>query len=55
MLGGPAPIYLDGTLKPMTGNGLFRKPHGITVDSDGNIYVCEWNSGGRAPIKLTKV
>jgi hypothetical protein len=27
--------------------GLFNSPHGITSDSDGNIYVTEWLIGGR--------
>jgi peptidylamidoglycolate lyase len=55
VLGGPAPIYLDGTLKPMVGDGLFIHPHGITVDSEGDIYVSEWNAKGRPPYKLSKV
>ena len=27
--------------------GLFNSPHGVTSDSDGNIYVTEWLIGGR--------
>lgn len=34
--------------------GKFNSPHGIGVDSDGNIYVAEWLIGGRYT-KLAKV
>ncbi len=34
--------------------GKFNSPHGITADSDGNMYVREWIVGGRT-IKLEKV
>jgi sugar lactone lactonase YvrE len=34
--------------------GKFNSPHGMTVDSEGNIYVAEWLIGGRM-IKLAKV
>ena len=34
--------------------GKFNSPHGLTVDSDGNLYVAEWLIGGRFT-KLAKV
>ena len=55
VLGGGAPIYLDGKLAAMAGDGLFIHPHGMTVDSEGDIYVSEWNAKGRSPYKLTRV
>lgn len=33
--------------------GKFNSPHGLAVDSDGNLYVAEWLIGGRF-IKLAK-
>lgn len=55
VLGGAAPIYLDGKLQEMRGDGLFIHPHGITVDNEGDIYVSEWAAKGRAPYKLSRV
>lgn len=34
--------------------GKFNSPHGMTIDSGGNIYVAEWLIGGRF-VKLAKV
>ena len=33
---------------------LFRHCHDVAVDTEGNLYVCEWNAGGRLPIKLER-
>ena len=33
--------------------GKFNSPHGMAVDADGNMYVAEWNIGGRF-VKLTR-
>ena len=33
--------------------GKFNSPHGLAVDSEGNLYVAEWLIGGRF-IKLAK-
>jgi hypothetical protein len=34
--------------------GKFNSPHGVTSDSEGNLYVVEWLIGGRI-VKLAKV
>jgi hypothetical protein len=34
--------------------GKFNSPHGVAVDSDGNLYVAEWIVGGRVT-KLARV
>jgi DNA-binding beta-propeller fold protein YncE len=34
--------------------GKFNSPHGLTVDSEGNLYIAEWLIGGRMT-KLVKV
>lgn len=37
---------------PHLQRGRFNSPHGLTVDTDGNVYVAEWLIGGRM-VKLT--
>jgi len=53
--GWPNDLDSDGTpIRPATLTpGKFNSPHGMTVDSDGNIYVAEWLVGGRH-VKLAK-
>ncbi len=34
--------------------GRFNSPHGVDVDTDGNVYVVEWIVGGRI-IKLERI
>ncbi len=38
--------------RPELHDGAFNTPHGVAVDSEGNIYVSEWLIGGRL-VKLT--
>ena len=35
-------------------DGIFIAPHGLTFDKDGNLFVPDWNFGGRFT-KLKKV
>lgn len=54
--GGTEPIYEDGrVVRLRQSTPLFRHCHDVSVDSLGNIYVCEWNAGGRLPIKLERL
>lgn len=54
--GGTAPIYADGKLQPINqAEAIFRHPHDLYVDSDGAIYLGEWNADRRYPAKLTPV
>ncbi|CAG7618859.1 SBBP repeat-containing protein [Rhodococcus opacus] len=36
-----------GTQRPRLHGAQFNTPHGVAVDTDGNIYVTEWLIGGR--------
>ncbi|WP_342645577.1 6-bladed beta-propeller [Mucilaginibacter sp. CSA2-8R] len=54
--GGTAPCYQSGILQPQQQAGpVFRHPHDVAVDDEGNIYVCQWKSGQTYPVKLKKV
>ena len=55
--GGSAPGYdSSGKLQPMKHAGdIFRHPHDLCVDRDGNIYVAQFASGNTYPIKLERV
>jgi peptidylamidoglycolate lyase len=55
--GGIAPDYdSGGNLNPMRQESpLFKHPHDVCVDSDENLYVCQWNAGKTYPIKLVRV
>ena len=44
------PDVADSEVKP----GRFNSPHGVDVDTDGNVYVVEWIVGGRI-IKLERI
>jgi hypothetical protein len=51
--GGTEPTYVDDVLQPMhQALPLFTHVHDLYVDSSGDIYVGEWNSGNRYPYKL---
>lgn len=55
-LGGSAPVYKDGKLQPLSnGENPFYHVHDLCVDTDGSIYVVQWNSKGAYPIKLERV
>jgi hypothetical protein len=54
--GGTAPTYVDDKLQPISqAEAIFRHPHDLYVDSDGAIYLGEWNADRRYPAKLTPV
>lgn len=54
--GGSDPSYQNGELQPMTQTvDLFKHPHDVCVDNDGNLYVAQWNSDKTYPIKLERV
>ncbi|MDP4624483.1 MAG: hypothetical protein NWT08_05010 [Akkermansiaceae bacterium] len=51
--GGTEPTYQDGVLQPIhQGDPIFKHVHDLYVDSEGDIYVGEWNAGHRYPFKL---
>ena len=51
--GGHAPQYDDGRLKVMLQEQpVFNNCHDVCVDSHGDLYVCQWNSGSVYPYKL---
>lgn len=54
--GGGEPIYIDGQLQTQRQvENIFMHPHDVSVDDDGNIYVCQWKSNKTYPIKLNKI
>ena len=54
--GGSEPTYVDGKLQPMhQTRQTFLHGHDLYVDSDGAIYLGEWNANRRYPAKLTPV
>lgn len=55
--GGSNPIFrADGTLEPLYQTvQVFKHPHDVLVDRDGNIYVTQWNSGSVYPYRLERV
>ena len=55
-LGGTAVLGATGSLHRLRSDySSFHHVHDVTVDNDGNIYVCEWNAGGAYPVKLEKL
>ncbi|MEZ5353908.1 MAG: hypothetical protein R2762_14820 [Bryobacteraceae bacterium] len=53
--GGLAPTYENGKLHVMLQDQpLFRNCHDVCVDSAGDLYVCQWNSGQVYPYKLRR-
>lgn len=56
--GGSAPVYQNGQLQEQRKDRsflAFMHPHDVYVDSDENLYVCQWNSKKTYPIKLERV
>lgn len=55
-IGGNAPHYTNGQLGELYQTiKVFQYPHDVCVDANGNLYVCQWNSGHVYPYKLTPV
>jgi hypothetical protein len=51
--GGSEPVYDGDSLQPLyQKEKVFTHVHDLYVDSKGDIYVGEWNSGNRYPYKL---
>jgi len=51
--GGQAPEYKDGRLQVMLQDQpVFQNCHDVCVDTKGDLYVCQWNSGRVYPYKL---
>ena len=54
--GGTAPVYVDEKLQLMVQETpVFNHCHDVCVDTDENLYVCQWNAGKTYPIKLERV
>ncbi len=54
--GGGAPVYRDGKLSQLLqAEPVFNNCHDVCVDSAGDLYVCQWNSGNVYPYKLERV
>ncbi|MAM90568.1 MAG: 6-bladed beta-propeller [Opitutaceae bacterium] len=52
--GGSEPVYVDGELQPLYQTSqTFVHGHDLYVDSDGAIYIGEWNANRRYPAKLS--
>jgi len=51
--GGKAPEYREGRLQLMLQEEpVFHNCHDVCVDREGDLYVCQWNSGKVYPYKL---
>jgi len=54
--GGQAPKYVDGRLQAMLQDQpVFNNCHDVCVDTRGDLYVCQWASGGVYPYKLHRL
>lgn len=55
--GGEVPRYRDGKLLPMhcSDERVFEHGHDVCVDSDKNLYVCQWNASGTPPVLLERI
>lgn len=55
-LGAAPPRYVDDVLQPMAHNHhVFRHPHGMCFDWQGNLYVAQFASNGSWPLKFQPV
>ena len=53
--GGRAPEYENGDLKVLLQDQpVFNNCHDVCVDTQGDLYVCQWNSGNVYPYKLRR-
>lgn len=54
--GGSKPTYLNGKIQPMhqTSN-TFLHVHDLCVDTEGNVFVVQWNAKGAYPMKLERL
>ena len=57
VVGGEAPVYESGTLKPLVSSATtpFIHPHDVYVDKAGALYVAQWNSNRSYPLKFDRV
>ena len=54
--GGTPPVYENGVLQLMLQDEpIFNHCHDVCVDTDENLYVCQWNAGKTYPIKLERI
>jgi DNA-binding beta-propeller fold protein YncE len=54
--GGTKPLYVKGELQLMVQEKpIFNHCHDVCVDSDKNLYVCQWNANKTYPVKLERV
>ncbi|MEX1113999.1 MAG: hypothetical protein WEB53_02040 [Akkermansiaceae bacterium] len=54
--GGEAPHYKNGTLMPLMKQGdLVHNGHDVCVDSEENLYLCQWNAGKVPPSKMHRL
>ena len=54
--GGTRPTYVDGVLQLMLqAEPVFNHCHDVCVDTDKNLYVCQWNANKSYPIKLERI
>ena len=55
-IGGSDPEYKGKLLQPSYQTvKVFKHPHDVMVDNDGNLYVCQWNSNQVLPYKFIPV
>jgi len=54
--GGATPLYENGTLKALMKEGdLVNNRHDVCVDTNENLYLCQWHSGTAPPYKLHRL
>jgi DNA-binding beta-propeller fold protein YncE len=54
--GGQAPQYTEGRLQPLLQDQpIFSNCHDVCIDTQSDLYVCQWNSGNVYPYKLRRV
>ncbi len=54
--GGSTPEYREGKLTQLLqAEPVFKNCHDVCVDTDGDLYVCQWNSGQVYPYKLERL